>query len=201
MDYGNRGSSNLSARAGAIIGVPGPFSLPRVQSPRLWQNPRRTPDMRETDLFKTLVFALLLAAAPLALANTPVAVDAGDFAVQRANIEKDLADGKTYRELSSADRAQVRESLDRMAGILEGGNSTDDLSEDKKVDLYNAQETINTLLTQAAANSRMVCSREAPTGSQRKITTCITAAERTRRRDDDQDRLRRVQRGVGPIGN
>lgn len=145
-------------------------------------------------MFKTLAFALMLAAAPLALANTPVAVDAGDFAAQRANIEKGLADGKTYAEISAADRSKVRESLDRMAAMLEGGKTPETLSADQKVDLYNSQETVNTILTQAAADSRLVCTREVVTGSHRKSTVCATAAERTRRRLQDQETLNKSMR-------
>lgn len=157
--------------------------------------------MRSTALFKTLVFTLALTASPLVLANNPVAVDAGSFAAQRASIEKGLADGKTYAELSSTERGEVRQSLDEMAALLEGGKTPEALPAEDKVRLYNAQETVNNLLTQASSDSRMVCTRQAPTGSQRKVTTCTTVAERTRRRDDDQDRLKRVQRGVAPIVN
>ena len=150
-------------------------------------------------MFKTLVFALMISAAPLALANTPVAVDAGDFAAQRANIEKGLADGKTYAEISASDRSKVRESLDRMAAMLEGGKTPETLPADQKVDLYNSQETINTILAQAAADSRMVCTREVATGSHRKVTTCATAAERARRRQQDQDAMSKSQRA--PAGS
>lgn len=150
-------------------------------------------------MFKTLVFALMISAAPLALANTPVAVDAGDFAAQRANIEKGLADGKTYAEISASDRSKVRESLDRMAAMLEGGKTRETLPADQKVDLYNSQETVNTILAQAAADSRMVCTREVATGSHRKVTTCATAAERARRRQQDQDAMSKSQRA--PAGS
>ncbi len=152
-------------------------------------------------MFKTLVFALTLAASPLALANNPVAVDAGDFAAQRASIEKGLADGKTYAEISAADRSKVRESLDRMAATLEGGKTPDTLPADQKVDLYNSQETINTILIQAAADSRMVCTREVATGSHRKVTTCATAAQRARRRQQDQDALGKSQRAPAAGGD
>jgi hypothetical protein len=147
-------------------------------------------------LFKTLAFALLLSAAPLAFANNPVAVDAGDFAAQRANVEKGLADGKTYAEISSADRARVRESLDQMAAMLEGGKTPDALTADQKVDLYNKQSTVNTILTQAASDSAVVCTRETVTGSHRKATTCATVAERARRRQQDQDTLGKSQRAA-----
>ena len=145
-------------------------------------------------MFKLLALVIALTAAPLALADNPVAVDAGDFAAQRATIDKHLADGKTYAEISSADRSEVRGALDRMAALLEGGKTPDSLSEAEKVDLFNAQETVNTLLTQAAAKSRVVCTRVEVTGSHRKQSTCTTVAERDRRRQADQDRLQNSQK-------
>lgn len=144
-------------------------------------------------MFKTLAFALMLSAAPLALANNPVAVDAGDFAAQRATIEKGLADGKTYAEISAADRSKVRESLDRMAATLDG-KTLEALDADRKVALYNDQELVNTILTQAAADSALVCTREVVTGSHRKATVCATVAERTRRRQQDQDTMSKSMR-------
>ncbi|WP_290781103.1 hypothetical protein [Arenimonas sp.] len=147
------------------------------------------------------VLLIALAAAPIALAENSVSVDAGDFAAQRAKIEKDLADGKTYAELSSAERSDVRASLDRMASMLEGGKTPDELSADRKVELYNVQERTNMLLTQGAADSRLVCTREARTGSRREITTCMTVAERNRRRTADQDTMQKAQRITLPVRN
>ena len=150
-------------------------------------------------MIKSLVFALTLAAAPLALANNPVAVDAGDFAAQRAAVEKGLADGKTYAEISAADRSKVRESLDRMAATLADGTTPESLPADRKVALYNDQEAVNTILTQAAEDSRVICTREVATGSHRKVTTCATVAERARRRQQDQDAMRKEQRSPQPL--
>lgn len=152
-------------------------------------------------MIKTLAFALLLAAAPAAFANAPVAVDANDFAAQRASIEKDLADGKTYAEISAADRGKVRASLDQMTALLEGGRTPESLTADQKVELYNQQETVNTILTQARADSRVVCDRRAATGSHRKTSTCATVAERERRRNQDQQTLHRNQRAPLPVRN
>lgn len=149
-------------------------------------------------MIKSLVFALTLAAAPLALANNPVAVDSGDFAAQRAAVEKGLADGKTYAEIAPSDVAKVRDSLDRMAATLDGGKLPNALDDDRRVALYNDQELVNGILTQAAADSRVVCSREVATGSHRKVTTCATVAERARRRQQDQDALRKEQRAPQP---
>ena len=154
---------------------------------------------RTAALFKSLALIAALAASGLAMANTPVALDAGDFAAQRATIEKGLADGKTYAEISSADRGKVTDALARMSTLLDGGKTPDALAAEDKVDLYNQQEIVNTILTKAASDSRIVCTREVATGSHRKVTTCATYAERTRRRQQDQDTLSKSQRTILPL--
>lgn len=130
--------------------------------------------------------------------STRVAIDAGDFAAQRAKVEADLADGKTYAEISAGDRSKVRESLDRIAAALEGVPSVDALNEDAKARVFNDQELVNQILTAAEADSRLVCERSTPTGSNRKITTCQTVAERARRRERDENNLRDAQRVTNP---
>ena len=145
---------------------------------------------------------LLAALAPVALAQPQqLSLAEGEFAAQRAKIEKDLADGKTYVELSSVDRSKVVESLNRLSGMLDGVESVDQLSENQKVAVFNTQEEINTILTQAAEDSRLVCERRRTTGSHRVSTSCETVAERGRRRETDQENLQRVQRGIGPPNN
>ncbi|MFY2763580.1 hypothetical protein [Arenimonas sp. MALMAid1274] len=152
-------------------------------------------------MVRTLVCTLLLAAAPAAVANYQLALDEGSFAEQRSEIEKGLADGKTYAEISQADRAKVRESLERISGRLEGVESVDSLSEPAKVAVFNDQELINTILTQAEADSRMVCTRTARTGSHRKTNECQTVAERRRRQELDQENLQKMQKGRMPLSN
>jgi hypothetical protein len=155
-------------------------------------------------MIRATVFAALLLSASVAWANQEpqkVALAEGDFAAQRAQIEKDLADGETYTEISGGDRARVRESLERLSGMLEGVESVDSLSEDVKARVFNEQEQINQILTAASEDSRVICRREAPTGSNRKTTTCLTQAERRRRMEMDQDHLQRNQRGQMPLRN
>ena len=155
-------------------------------------------------MIRAAVFAVLLVSASAAWANQEgpkVALAEGDFAAQRAQIEQDLADGKTYAEITREDRAKVRESLERITGALEGIESIDALSDEAKARVFNAQEEINQILTMAEADSRVVCSSESKTGSRRKVTTCETVAKRNARRDLDQDTLRRNQRGQMPLEN
>ena len=153
-------------------------------------------------MIRATVFAVLLVSASAAWANQEqpkVALAEGDFAAQRAQIEQDLADGKTYVEISREDRSKVRESLARISGALEGVESIDALSDEAKARVFNDQEQINQILTMAEADSRLVCSSEAKTGSRRKVTTCETVAERNRRRELDQENMREMQKGRMPL--
>ena len=147
---------------------------------------------------KTL-FACLLALSPglvFAAQEGQLALAEGDFAAQRAGIESDLAAGKTYAEISAQDRAAVREALDRITGELAGIDSIEELDEPTKATVFNEQEKINTILTQARADSRLVCEHSRPTGSHRKVTRCQTVAERRRNMEESRDRLHRQQNAI-----
>lgn len=150
-------------------------------------------------MLRMILCTALLALAPAALADQQqLALTQGDFAAQRAAIEKNLADGKTYAEISQADRSKVRESLERISGRLDGVDSVDALAEPIKVALFNDQEIVNTILTRAASDSRVVCQRTKVTGSHRAQNICHTVAERRRRMEADQRELQRRQSGIGP---
>ena len=137
------------------------------------------------------------ASAMMASAGKTGASDAldvsGSFAEQRQAIEKKMADGKTYSELDGKDRSMVKEALGRISDALESGGGVAALSEMQKAAVFNDQETINNILTKAGDDSRLICDRVAPVGSHRKVTTCLTVAERRRMRENTQDAMRRVQ--------
>lgn len=156
-------------------------------------------------MIRTLLAAglLMMSSAAFAAASPEpaLAVAEGDFSAQRAEIEKRLADGKTYSEIAPGDRTRVRSALERMSVIMQGATSVEDLPDDQRVRLFNDQEEVNTLLTQAAKDSRMVCEHNTATGSRMKVSTCMTVAERDRRRDNDQGEMRKLQRTVSPLRN
>lgn len=109
-------------------------------------------------------------------------------------IQKQLDDGETYAEIAAADRANVKESLARLATIVnENGGS---LNPQQKTQLLNEQNTINQILSQAAADSRLVCRREAQIGSLRTTTQCKTVAERRRDAQEAQETMRRNPSGT-----
>lgn len=155
-------------------------------------------------LKKFLIGALVAFLVPgVALANKDrqqVDVSAGTFAEQRQKVDADLADGETYSEIAAAKRAEVVAALNRMETLLDG-RPVSALREAEKVDLMNDQELINTHLTQAAEDSRLVCRREPAVGSRLQRSQCLTVAERRRKREDSQDALNSYNRGFGrPAG-
>lgn len=138
-------------------------------------------------------------AAASASAEPQVSVTDDGFAVQVRNIEKGLSDGKTYAEMSRADRDEVRSLLDRMSNRLKGVDSVDQLPEDEKLALFNEQERVNAMLVKGYADSRLVCDKRGRTGSHFKQTKCQTVAERRRRAEADQNNMRALQRSPMPL--
>ncbi|MEL5920715.1 hypothetical protein AAGG60_21830, partial [Stenotrophomonas maltophilia] len=58
----------------------------------------------------------------------------------------------------------------------------------------NDQQVVNTGLTQAREDSRLICQREKPIGSNRTTTQCRTVAERARPKQRANQDLRPVMR-------
>jgi hypothetical protein len=116
------------------------------------------------------------------------------FTQQKALIERELGDGETYAEISSQDRATVREALNSIASKLDNAGGVEGLTGQQKADVFNEQEKINTILTKANADSRLICRREKKVGSHREITQCMTVAERRRASDSAQDVLHKTVR-------
>lgn len=138
---------------------------------------------------------LAVAAAGQAVAADQKAakVDVAAFADSRARIERALSDKDAYSELSARQRADVMQALDRMGSTLARVNSVSELNGDDKVQLFNDQEMVNSVLTQAADDSRLVCRQDTKTGSHRRITQCRTVAQIRREREEGQETARRVQ--------
>ncbi|MCF7223401.1 hypothetical protein [Marilutibacter chinensis] len=111
------------------------------------------------------------------------------FDSQRSVIERDLADGEKYAELTAEDRMRVKASLDRMQRLIEQSGPVVQMQPDEQVELFNEQETVNQILTAAAEDSRLVCRREQRTGSRFVTSSCMTVAERRRQREASVESL------------
>ncbi|SDQ55580.1 hypothetical protein [Pseudoxanthomonas sp. CF125] len=156
-------------------------------------------------MFRLAFISLLLAmvSGPAFAATTRASVDVaeGAFAEQRKAIEADLADGETYSEISTEDRATVNQALDRIAGLFQTYGSVERLSWEDRTQMFNDQEQINNILTKAGEDSRLVCRREKKVGSHRVTTQCSTVANRRRAMEDSQNVLRDNRRIILPAGN
>ncbi|KAF1713095.1 hypothetical protein CSC73_00780 [Pseudoxanthomonas sacheonensis] len=115
------------------------------------------------------------------------------FADQSARIIEQLADGETYSEISAENRAKVRDALNRIDSQLQAAGGVEGLTAQQKAEVFNDQELINTLLTKAGEDSRLVCSREKKVGSHRQTTQCMTVAERKRAHEDAQSAIRNIR--------
>ena len=146
---------------------------------------------------------LVMVSGPASAETTRASVDVADgaFAEQRKAVEADLADGETYSEISSEDRATVSQALDRIAGLFQTYGSVERLSWEDKAQMFNDQEQINNILTKAGEDSRLVCKREKKVGSHRVTTQCSTVANRRRAMEDSQSVLRDNRRIVLPASN
>ncbi len=120
------------------------------------------------------------------------------FEQQKKAIEIDLADGETYSEISSKDRDLVKTALQRISNALASAGGVDALLDGKKAEVFNDQELVNNILTNAGEDSRLVCTREKKVGSHRTTTRCETVAQRRRAAEESQKAMRENQRVMMP---
>ena len=118
--------------------------------------------------------------------DLPADATPSQLAQQREQIEGAIKDTEAYAELRAADRQQVRESLDRMAGQIEAAGSLAALSEADRAALMAQQEEVNALLETAHGDSRMICKREKEIGSNFRRSVCMTVAQRRRMSEQAQ---------------
>ncbi|TDR45789.1 hypothetical protein DFR29_104217 [Tahibacter aquaticus] len=110
------------------------------------------------------------------------------FEDQAAAIRQEMKTGGRFEFLTAAERGGVEKQLDTIAAILEA-HSGAKLDDDAQLDVYAAQETANSILTQKDGR-RLICEYTAPTGSNRKVKQCMTFAERTRAHKESQNTMR-----------
>ncbi len=114
------------------------------------------------------------------------------FLEERERIEENLTGGGAYFEISSGDRADVIRNLDLIQTELERADGIENMSGDAKIRVFNAQEHLNELLTEAADDSRMRCERRRRIGSNISSTYCQTYADRKRRAELDSREIHRL---------
>ncbi|MBB1472811.1 MULTISPECIES: hypothetical protein [unclassified Luteimonas] len=149
---------------------------------------------------RALIFSFLVfAATSTAFAKeTVLDLKAKPFAEQAEAIKVDLATGVKYREISNDDRNRVSYLLNRMGSRIEEAGGVDRLPPLIQVDVFNDQESVNTILTRASEDSRMVCRREKTTGTNATTNRCMTVADRRRHSEASREWLRKGVRQMAP---
>ena len=146
---------------------------------------------------RTLLFAALIAFPVMSAIAAPVAekplMEGKPYAEQRLRIMNDLQGGEVYSEISAENRMRVVDALGRIDALLgKGGHAS--LPDKDKIEVFNDQELVNTVLSKAREDSRLVCTREKKVGSHRTTNSCKTVAERRRDMEESQNSLRRNMR-------
>ncbi|MGY0610940.1 MULTISPECIES: hypothetical protein [unclassified Luteimonas] len=154
-----------------------------------------------------LLFLLALLVSAPAVANISAGGEAfqpgngldlsSSFNAQRDAIIKALDDGETYSEIAADDAQVVKASLARITSLLaSSAGSVDQLPHNTKIQVFNEQERINTLLSRAHADSRMVCRREKVTGSNMSTNVCMTVGDRRRAAEAARDFMKNNPRAM-----
>ena len=147
-------------------------------------------------LRKFILLSALLACAGVAAVETAKLSAFQHFEKQKSVILKDISTNTVYNEISYSDMKMVQQTLDLMSSTLEGVTDVNDLTEDQKADLFNNQGVVNTILTMAENDSRMVCRRRSTLGTNFKTTTCETVRDRRQRQQTDRRAIDRFLRGT-----
>jgi len=127
----------------------------------------------------------------------PVQLNVEESAAQQMErIERALGT-EQYNEIGPDDRLKVQAALNRIRARLAGQETVAQVNPQARTDIYNDQQLINTILTRAHADSRMVCRRERTVGSNMPQQVCMTVAQRREAMEASKEMLRNANRGPG----
>ncbi len=142
----------------------------------------------------TVAVSLAMGVVQAAPKSSEVFEPGKSLAEQIRKIEIQMNDGETYSELRLEDRSRVREALGRMTATLEQQPDQSTINAQAKTELFNDQQVVNTVLTRAREDSRLICRREKVVGSNLSTTQCQTVAQRERMKDQAQNQMGTAQR-------
>lgn len=133
------------------------------------------------------VFACGFAASSIAKSDMKFSIESMDeFDRQVSEVHAKMDGGGQYAEIGSKDRAAFDAELARIRALLERKLSTGKLVDRDQVDLINAQERANAILTRNDGD-RLICTWERRSGSNFKHKSCMTASQRDAARRNSQD--------------
>lgn len=128
--------------------------------------------------FATSVFLGVVVATTAAYANPPAtALQADAIRSQQAQIKAGL-DGRrgAYKDMPGTTREQLLSHQARVLELIDGKQSTDDLDDVKKAELFAALDSIDAVVSKAN-NERVVCELVRKLGSNHKERVCRPAGQ------------------------
>lgn len=108
---------------------------------------------------------------PIVKANTRAA-----FESAAADVRKEMESGGRYAFVKPDERDKVEAGLGDMYKLFEKDDSVEHMTGDDKIALFNAQESVNSILT-SRDRDRLICERGTLTGSRIVSTSCHTYGE------------------------
>lgn len=98
------------------------------------------------------------------------------FMTVATGVREQIKPGGRYEYVSPAERFTINQKLDDMTALFDKNDSVASMSEQNKIELFNDQEAINSILTKRDGE-RVICKKEAPIGSHIPVTSCHTYAQ------------------------
>jgi hypothetical protein len=147
------------------------------------------------------LLALALSVAPAAMGRNYIerrALKPDAFPQLLELIDRELQPGGRFQHLDEIERQLLAKELARMSSILQGHQSVEELAETERVDLINAQERANAILTQKDGE-RLICERRALVGSHKPETVCETYADRRIRTNKSRHIMSEMQKKTLPF--
>jgi len=134
--------------------------------------------------------ALAVAADKDKVNEKPFVADTSEkFVLVAAEVRDEMKTGGRYEFIRPDNRAKAEADIEKIGSLLQQFGSVDAMNQDQRVQLFNAQENLNGILTHSDSN-RLVCERRAPVGTNIPVTTCQTFGEVERSRRSAQDFMR-----------
>ncbi len=115
------------------------------------------------------------------------------IAEQLDKVERALS-SEDYSEISTEDKSRVRTAINRIRSKVGDKERVDQLPLNQRTDVFNEQEVVNTIMSRAKEDSRMVCRRERATGSNMNKNVCMTVAQRREATENAKSMLRDQRR-------
>jgi len=145
------------------------------------------------------IASLAIALIALAFAAPATAIktlDIDAFVQQQRVIRDNIETGRSHSYMDNETKERLFRAQDQMFSLLENRGSIDDLDQDELIELYNAQGTVNALLTDSELD-RDVCRRLTTVGTHRVGIACYPVRE-WRRIQEEQETMMMAPRACMP---